>query len=87
MYMSKTENYANQIDQAPFPRNKIHIHGVEFDEDFLSELVVKHLNEKHTTLRPKFSDAFKIYTSEFANYGSVGYTLAQKKAVIERILI
>ena len=25
--------------------------------------------------------------SEFANYGSVGYTLAQKKAVIERILI
>jgi hypothetical protein len=26
-------------------------------------------------------------TSEFARYGSVGYTLEQKKAVIERILV
>jgi hypothetical protein len=25
--------------------------------------------------------------SEFARYGSVGYTLEQKKAVIERILV
>ena len=62
--MSNPENYANQIDQALFPRKKIHIHGVEFDEDFLSDLVVKHLNEQHTTLRPKFSDAFEIYMRE-----------------------
>jgi hypothetical protein len=50
--MSNPENFANQIDQALFPRKKIHIHGVEFDEDFLSESQVSFLSQRHP---PTFS--------------------------------
>ena len=44
--MTTYVNYDNQIEQLIFPRNKVRIHGVEFDEDLLSELVVKHLSEQ-----------------------------------------
>ena len=45
-------------------QKKILIHGVEFEEEFLSGLIVKHLSEKSTNLRPRFSDAFEIYMRE-----------------------
>jgi integrase len=45
-------------------QKKILIHGVEFEEEFLSRLIVKHLSEKSTNLRPRFSDAFEIYMRE-----------------------
>jgi integrase len=62
--MTTCVNYDNQIEQLIFPRNKVSIHGVEFDEDLLSELVVKHLSEQKSKFRPKLSDALEIYMRE-----------------------
>ena len=62
--MTTSINYDNQIEQLIFPRNKVRIHGVEFDEDLLSELVVKHLSEQKSKFRPKLSDALEIYMRE-----------------------
>ncbi len=45
-------------------RKKILIHGIEFEEEFLSGLIAKHLSEKTANLRPRFSDAFDIYMRE-----------------------
>ena len=51
-------------DELLSSQKKILIHGVEFEEEFLSGLIVKHLSEKSTNLRPRFSDAFEIYMRE-----------------------
>jgi integrase len=46
------------------PQRKVRLHGIEFDEDFLSALVAKHLTKKRWQTRPKFSDAYDIYMRE-----------------------
>lgn len=62
--MKKSINLEQPEDQLVFPSNRIHILGVEFDEEFLARLVVKHLNEQKSIFRPKFSNAFEIYMRE-----------------------
>ena len=44
--------------------SRVTIAGIDFDEKFLSELVIKHLKEVNTKSRPKFSDAYGIYMVE-----------------------
>ena len=43
---------------------RVNVAGIEFDESFLSELVVKHLKDFQRKVRPKFSDAYRIYMTE-----------------------
>ena len=44
--------------------SRVTIAGIDFDEKFLSELVIKHLKEFKAKTRPKFSDAYGIYMAE-----------------------
>ncbi len=46
------------------PARKVRLHGIEFDEDFLSALVAKHLTKQRWQTRPRFSDAYEIYMRE-----------------------
>ncbi len=46
------------------PRGKVRLHGIDFDEDFLSELVVRHFRRQQWQTKPMFSDAFGIYMRE-----------------------
>ena len=46
------------------PQRKVRLHGIEFDEDFLSALVAKHLTKQRWQTRPRFSDAYDIYMRE-----------------------
>lgn len=46
------------------PQRKVRLHGIEFDEDFLSALVAKHLTKKRWQTWPRFSDAYDIYMRE-----------------------
>lgn len=45
-------------------RRRVTLHGVEFDEDFLSDLVARHLREKSRTSRPTMKTAYDIYMAE-----------------------
>ncbi len=45
-------------------RRRVPLHGVEFDEDFLAELVAKHLREKTRASRPTMQTAYDIYMAE-----------------------
>lgn len=45
-------------------RRRVPLHGVEFDEDFLAELVAKHLREKNSAGRPTMQTAYEIYMAE-----------------------
>lgn len=45
-------------------RRRVPLHGVEFDEDFLVELVAKHLREKTSAGRPTMQTAYEIYMAE-----------------------
>ena len=51
-------------DTLILPKRKIKVHGIDFDEDFLSELISKHLKSKQLHLTPTISDAFEIYIRE-----------------------
>jgi integrase len=45
-------------------RKRVSLHGVEFEEDFLSELVAKHLRQKSQERRPTMQTAYEIYMTE-----------------------
>ena len=45
-------------------RAKVRLHGIDFDEDFLSELVARHLRRQQWQAKPRFSDAYGIYMRE-----------------------
>ena len=45
-------------------RKRISLHGVEFEEDFLWELVAKHLRQKSQEPRPTMHTAYEIYMAE-----------------------
>ena len=40
------------------PRGKVRLHGIDFDENFLSELVAQHFRRQHWYAKPMFSDAY-----------------------------
>jgi hypothetical protein len=46
------------------PRGKVRLHGIDFDEDFLSELVARHFRRQRWHAKPLFSDAYGIYMRE-----------------------
>ena len=46
------------------PRGKARLHGIDFDEDFLSELVARHFRRQQWQTKPMFSDAYGIYMRE-----------------------
>ncbi len=57
-----------QIAQSTFLsthiKKRISVCGIEVDEDFVKELLIKHLQETEAKDRPTLSDAFDIYMSE-----------------------
>ena len=42
------------------PRGKVRLHGIDFDEDFLSELVARHFRRQQWQAKPMFSDAYDL---------------------------
>jgi integrase len=48
-------------------RRRIEVHGIEFDEAFIAELISKHMRESNRTSKPTISTAFEIYMHESAS--------------------
>ena len=46
------------------PKRQVRLHGISFDEDFLSVLVAKHLTKQRWQVKHHLSDAFEIYMRE-----------------------
>lgn len=46
------------------PKAKVRLHGIDFDEDFLSELVARHFRRQQWQAKPRFSAAYDIYMRE-----------------------
>ena len=46
------------------PRGKVRLHGIDFDENFLSELVAQHFRRQQWLAKPMFSDTYGIYMRE-----------------------
>ena len=46
------------------PRGKVRLHGIDFEEDFLSELVAQHFRRQQWQVKPRFSDGYDIYMRE-----------------------
>ena len=46
------------------PKAQVRLNGINFDEDFLSALVAKHLTKQRLKVRHRVSDAFEIYMRE-----------------------
>ena len=47
-----------------FPKRQVRLHGISFDEDFLSGLVAEHLTKQRLQVKPRLSDAVEIYKRE-----------------------
>jgi hypothetical protein len=62
--MSKLVAAAVPDELVILPRRKVRLHGIDFDEDFLSELVARHFRRQEWLAKPMFSDAFGIYMRE-----------------------
>ena len=62
--MSELVAAAAQDELLILPRGKVRLHGIDFDEDFLSELVARHFRRQQWQTKPLFSDAFGIYMRE-----------------------
>lgn len=45
-------------------RRRVSLHGIEFEEEFLSDLVAKHLRQKSQERRPTMQTAYEIYMAE-----------------------
>jgi hypothetical protein len=45
-------------------KKRISVGGIDVDEDFVKELLIKHLRQGDANDRPTLSDAFDIYMSE-----------------------
>ena len=48
-------------------RRRIEVHGIEFDEAFIADLISKHMRESNRTSKPTISTAFEIYMHESAS--------------------
>lgn len=77
--MSKLVVAAAHDELLNLSRRKIRLHGIDFEEDFLSELVARHFRRQHWQAKPKFSDAYDIYMRENPSaYRRKFKTLAQQ---------
>jgi len=52
---------AAQDELLILPRGKVRLNGIDFDEDFLTELVAWHFRRQQWQAKPIFSDAYGIY--------------------------
>jgi integrase len=59
--MSELVAATAQDELLILPRGKVRLHGIDFDEDFLSELVSRHFRRQQWQTKPLFSDAYGIY--------------------------
>ena len=62
--MSELVVAAAQDELLILPRGKVRLHGIDFDENFLSELVARHFSRQQWQAKPMFSDAYGIYMRE-----------------------
>ena len=62
--MSELVAAAVQDELLILPRGKVRLHGIDFDEDFLSELVARHFRRQQWQAKPRFSAAYDIYMRE-----------------------
>jgi hypothetical protein len=62
--MSELVAAAAHDELVILPRGKVRLHGIDFDEDFLSELVARHFRRQQWNAKPMFSDAYGIYMRE-----------------------
>ena len=62
--MSELEAAAAHNEMLILPRGKVRLQGIDFDEDFLSELVARHFRRQQWLDKPMFSDAYGIYMHE-----------------------
>ena len=62
--MSELVAAAAQDELLILSRGKVRLHGIDFDEDFLSELVARHFKRQQWQVKPMFSDAYGIYMRE-----------------------
>ena len=62
--MSQLVAAANPDELLILPRGKARLHGIDFDEDFLSELAARHFRRHQWLAMPMFSDAYGIYMRE-----------------------
>jgi hypothetical protein len=60
--MSELEAAADEL--LILPKGEAHLHVNEFDEDSLSELVVRHFRRKQRQAKPMLLDGYSIYMSE-----------------------
>jgi len=62
--MSELVAGAAQDELLILPKGKVRLHGIDFDEDFLSELVARHFRRQQWQTKPMFSDAYGIHMRE-----------------------
>jgi hypothetical protein len=62
--MSELVAAATPDELLILPRGKVRLHGIDFDEDFFSELVARHFRRQLWKDKPMFSDAYGIYIRE-----------------------
>jgi hypothetical protein len=62
--MSKLVAATAQDELLILPRGKVRLHGIDFDENFLSELVARHFRRRQWQAKPMFSAAYGIYMRE-----------------------
>jgi hypothetical protein len=62
--MSELVAAAGQDELLILPMGKVHLHGIDFDEDFLSELIARHFRRQQWLAKPMFSDEYDIYMRE-----------------------
>lgn len=62
--MSELVAEADHDEFLSLPRGKVRLHGIDFDEDFLLELVARNFRRQQWQAKPRFSDAYGIYMRE-----------------------
>ena len=62
--MSELVAAAAQDELLILPKGKVRLHGIDFDEDFLSGLVARHFRRQQWLAKPMFSEAYGIYMRE-----------------------
>ena len=63
--MSELVAAADTADELMLlPRGKVRLHGIDFDENFLCELVARHYRRQQGQGKPMFSDAYAMHMRE-----------------------
>jgi hypothetical protein len=58
--MSELVTAAAHDELLILTRGKVRLHGIDFDEDFLSELIARHFRRQQWQAEPLFSDAYVV---------------------------